>query len=120
MIDVSTMTDDRMMGLVGSAQPYTVCTLRPGPQWGVGDWEKVIWEHGRRNLAMREEGLLVVTLRTESEDVVGVGVYDRDLDATHELLAGDPAIQAGVLLYDLCPALGFPGAALPHPASIDA
>ena len=113
MIDVTTMSDDRMMQLVGSARPYTVCTLRPGPQWGVGDWEKTIWEHGRRNLAMREQGLLVVTLRTESDDVVGVGVYDRDLEGTHELLAGDPAIQAGVLLHDLCPAQGFPGDALP-------
>lgn len=113
MIDVSTMTDDRMMELVGSARPYTVCVLRPGPNWGAGDWERIIWEHGRRNLAMREDGILVVTLRTESDDVVGVGVYNRDIDATRELLAGDPAIDGDVLRFTLYPAQGFPGDALP-------
>lgn len=114
MIDVSDMTDERMMELVGSALPYTVCALKPGPNWGVGNWEKIIWEHGRRNLAMREEGILVITLRTESEDVVGVGVYNRDLETARELLSDDPAIKSDVLRFDLYPAQGFPGDALPR------
>jgi hypothetical protein len=113
MIDVSTMTDDRMMAAVGSARGYTTCVLRPGPQWGVGDWEKVIWEHGRRNLVMRERGLLVVTLRVPGPDVVGIGVYDRDLEETRALLADDPAVRAGILDFTLHPSDGFPGDALP-------
>jgi hypothetical protein len=113
MIDTAGMTDDRMMQLVGSARVYTTCVLRPGPQWGLGDWEQVIWEHGRRNLVMREDGALVVTLRVPGPDIVGIGVYNRDLEATRELLAGDPAIQADILECTLYPADGFPGDALP-------
>lgn len=113
MIDTAGMTDDRMMQLVGSARVYTACVLRPGPRWGVGDWEQVIWEHGRRNLVMREDGTLVVTLRVPGPDIVGIGVYNSDLEATRELLAGDPAVQTDILTYTLYPADGFPGDALP-------
>ena len=113
MIDTAAMTDDRMMPLLGSARTYTTCVLRPGPEWGAGNWQQVLWEHGRRNMVMREGGILVVTLRVPGPDIVGIGVFDRDLEATRKLLDGDPAVQADILTFTLYTTDGFPGDALP-------
>lgn len=116
MIDASSITDERMLELIGSARRYTVCLLRRGPRWGIADWESLIWEHGRRNIAMREAGMLVVTLPVpDSEEFAGVGVYTSDAATVREILVGDPAIAAGVLEFELLDAQGFPGDALPDP-----
>lgn len=114
MIDTTTMTDDRMQAILATVRPCTTFVLHRGPRWGADGFESVIWEHGRRNLVLREQGALVVTLPVpESDSVAGVGVFDRDAATVREILAEDPAIRAGVMTFEVHEAIGFPGDTLP-------
>ena len=114
-VDTAAVTDEAMMTLLGTAAPYTVCVLTWGAQRDREGWQGIVWEHGRRNIAMRAAGRLVVALRVEDPEVAGIGVYACGPDEVHRLLADDPALLAGVLSYRLHQASGFPGDALPEP-----
>lgn len=120
MIDASSITDERMLEVISNARRYTVSLLRRGRGWGVGDWESLIWEHGRRNIAMREAGILVITLPVpDSEEFAGVGVYTSDTSTVRKILEADPAIVNGILEFELLDAQGFPGDTLPDPTTVD-
>ena len=114
-VDTAAVTDEAMMSLLGTASPYTVCVLTWGPQRDREGWQGIVWEHGRRNIAMRAAGRLVVALRVDDPEVAGIGVYACEADEVDRLLADDPALLAGVLTYRLHAASGFPGDGLPEP-----
>jgi hypothetical protein len=108
------VTDDMMRERLTSTKSYTVVILKAGPNYGTPGADRIIWEHGRRNMALRIGGELAIVcpVRDESE-VCGVGIFDADPETVREILAGDPAVQAGVLTYGVHPARGFPGDSLP-------
>jgi hypothetical protein len=109
IIDTTAVTDEGMLGLLATTAPYTVCVLTWGPQRDRDGWEGIIWEHGRRNIAMRAAGRLLVALRVDDPEVAGIGVYACEPDEVEQLLADDPALRAGVLRHRLHTAHGFPG-----------
>ncbi|ETW25034.1 hypothetical protein MGAST_04740 [Mycobacterium gastri 'Wayne'] len=51
-------TDDEMNQLQPAARPYSVVILRQGPKFGEEAAPSIVWEHGRRNFALRDEGVL--------------------------------------------------------------
>ncbi|GAB88663.1 hypothetical protein [Gordonia rhizosphera] len=114
MSDLPEITDAQMQEMLPSANPYSVVILRAGPKYGTAEAESVIWEHGRRNFALRAAGALSVVLPIiDDTDVCGVGIFDRDLQTTTALMEEDPGVMAGVFTFDVHPARGFPGDALP-------
>ena len=112
-VDTTAVTDEAMVALLDTAAPYTVCVLTWGPRRDRDGWQGLIWEHGRRNIAMRAAGQLVMALRVDDPEVAGVGVYACEPDEVERLLADDPALRAGVLSHRLHTAHGFPGDGLP-------
>ena len=48
-----TVTEEEMHDLLGRSRTYTLMVLRAGPNIGDDQTPSIIWEHGRRNLAMR-------------------------------------------------------------------
>jgi hypothetical protein len=113
------VTDDAMRQRLGGTRDYTVVILKHGPAYDPPNSNPIIWEHGRRNFALREAGLLsIVCPIRDSSNVAGIGVFAADPPAVEAILQGDPAIVAGVLSYEVHPARGFPGDSLPErPAS---
>lgn len=108
------VTDEEMREHRADARPYTVAILREGPNYRADGARDVIWEHGRRNYGLRADGRLAIVLPIfDDTDVCGVGVFALGLDETREVMGNDPAVQAGVLVFEVHPALGFPGDALP-------
>jgi hypothetical protein len=94
---------------------YTVVILKKGPKYGTPGADQIIWEHGRRNMALRFAGeLAIVCPIRDDSDVAGIGIFGREPDAVCEILAEDPAVVAGVLTFEAHPARGFPGDALPR------
>lgn len=107
-------TDDEMAPLLATAKSYSVVILRPGPKFDSDDAQAIIWEHGRRNFGLRDDGVLAVVLPTTDEsDVCGVGVFAATVEDTIAIMAGDPGVAADVFSYEVHPCLGFPGDALP-------
>lgn len=114
MQTLPTITDDQMRAMMPSARAYSLVILKAGPKFHDPGVEKIIWEHGRRNFAMREAGLLsIVCPVRDGSDVSGVGIFNASLEETKALMDDDPGVLAGVFVYEIHPTRGFPGDSLP-------
>ena len=49
----------------------------------------------------------------DDEELAGIGIFNAGVDEVDALMAGDPAVRAGLLTYTLHTCRGFPGDALP-------
>jgi len=112
------ITDETMLQGRASARAYTIVILTHGPAYATPGSDAIIWEHGRRNYALRAAGLLsIVCPIRDDTDTAGVGIFNTDPAGVEHILRGDPAIQAGVLTYAIHPAWSFPGDSLPADAA---
>ncbi|MHA7985180.1 hypothetical protein ACX9R5_05165 [Rathayibacter sp. CAU 1779] len=112
--ELRTIDDEEMRRILAEARPYTVVLLHPGPEFASPDARAIIWEHGRRNMQLRDAGILSIVLPVrDGGDLAGVGVFGANAEETRAIMAGDPAVAAGVLVAEVHEASGFPGSALP-------
>lgn len=88
--------------------------LQRGPAYGSEGYEAIIWEHGRRNFALREQGVLAIVCPVPDEsDLSGVGLFTAPPDEAERLMREDPAVRAGVPTFEVHVCRSFPGDALP-------
>ena len=107
------VSDETMRERLKLAKPYTAVLLRATEKFVRPQVDALVWEHGRRNMALVEAGLLLVVLPvTDDSPLAGVGVFAGDVDTVTEILDGDPGVRAGIFDYEAHPVRGFPGAAL--------
>jgi hypothetical protein len=93
---------------------YTVLILKSGPNRAMDGVEQVIWEHGRRNISLREDGIMPIVCPVgDGSEVCGVAVFDRDPDVVRRIMDDDPGVRAGVFVYEVHPCRAFPGDRLP-------
>jgi hypothetical protein len=111
---MQTITDDFMRQMLSRAKNYCIVILRAGPKnEGLGV-EKIIWEHGRRNFALRADGILsIVCPVIDGSDVRGVGIFNTNVEETKRIMDEDPAVIAEVFVYELHTCRSFPGDSLP-------
>jgi hypothetical protein len=113
-MSVKRFSDDEMKALLPTANAYSVAILKAGPNYGSPEAAQIIWEHGRRNFGLREQGVLAVVLPvTDDSDVCGIGVFTCSAEEVVAIMEGDPGVAAGVFHYDVHPCRGFPGDHLP-------
>jgi uncharacterized protein YndB with AHSA1/START domain len=106
--------DAAMLARLAAASTYTVALLRATDRFVRPAVDPVVWEHGRRNMALAEAGLMPVVLPVgDDTDLAGLGVFTTDEQGTAAILDGDPGVRAGIFTYELHPVRGFPGATLP-------
>ena len=111
---MAVITDEMMRERLQMAAPYCVVVLKKGAQYGTADAEKIIWEHGRRNMTLQADGLLpIVCPVVDGSEVAGIGIFTVDADEARRIMDDDPGVQAGVFTYELHPCRSFPGSALP-------
>lgn len=111
---MKTFSDEEMGQLLPTAKQYSVVILKRGPRFGDESSAQIIWEHGRRNFGLRDDGVLAVVLPVIDEsDVCGIGVFAATVDETAAIMADDPGVAAGVFVYQVHACRGFPGDALP-------
>ncbi len=109
------ITDDFMRGMIGTAKTYSIVILKAGPTKFEPGVEKIIWEHGRRNFALRAEGLLSIVCPVIDEtDVRGVGIFNANVEETGKIMDEDPGVKAGIFVYELHSCRSFPGDCLPQ------
>jgi hypothetical protein len=107
------ITDDYMREWLKTRKPYTIVILRNGPKANELDANKLIWEHGRRNFELRRDGALcIVCMITDESEVAGLEIFSTDLEETRRIMEEDVAVKAGILTYEIHPAMSFPGDAL--------
>ncbi|MBW0017578.1 MAG: hypothetical protein JO236_08555 [Mycobacterium sp.] len=111
---MKTFTDEEMGQLLPAAKAYSVVILTRGPKFADQEAAAIVWEHGRRNFGLRDDGVLAVVLPvTDGSDVCGIGVFAATVEDTTEIMNDDPGVAAGVFTYEVHPCRGFPGDALP-------
>ena len=99
---------------IGRARGYTAMLLRKTAAFVRPEVDPMVWEHGRRNMALAEHGVLMIVLPVNNDqgDWAGLGVFAAGLDEVRQIMDHDPGVQAGIFSYELHAVRGFPGAAL--------
>lgn len=111
---MTTFTDDQMKASLAQTRTYSIVILTEGPNRNAADADALVWEHGRRNFALRAAGIMpIVCPVTDDSEVCGVGIFARDAEETARIMDDDPAVQAGVFRYVVHPCRSFPGDVLP-------
>jgi hypothetical protein len=111
---MTTITDEYMYSMFPKTKGYCTVILKPGPEANQPDVQKIIWEHGRRNFALRADGLLsIVCPVTVKGAVSGIGIFNANEEETKKIMDEDPGVLAGVFIYELYPCPSFPGDSLP-------
>jgi hypothetical protein len=88
-----------------------------GPAYHPPESDPIIWEHGRRNYALRAAGILAIVCPVaDGTPMAGIAVFDADQPTVERIMRGDPAVAADVLRYETHPARSFPGDSLPSGA----
>lgn len=105
---------------IAHAEPYTAMLLRETPKFVRPDVDPIVWEHGRRMIALVEHGVLAIVLPDDNDpgDWSGVGIFTATLEHVREIMDHDPGVQAGIFTYELHPVRGIPGSSLPVAANI--
>ncbi len=111
------ITDAYMAEQLEGAAAYTVALLYRGPRYDDPAARGLIWEHGRRNFALRAQGVLDIVMPLPpgpgiAAPLRGLAIFSVPPDETRALLDADPAVEAGVLTYELHEGRSFPGDAL--------
>jgi hypothetical protein len=113
-VALPTITDDTMRDRLGTTRSYTAVLLRATDKCVRPDVDAIIWEHGRRNFALREHGVLPIVMpSTDNSDWAGIAVFDAPPEQVRVIMDHDPAVSAGIFTYEEHPVRGFPGSTLP-------
>ena len=103
-LQLPAITDELMHERLAQAHTYTLLLLKRTPKLKRPDADPVIWEHGRRNMALQEAGLMpiVCPVRDESE-WAGVCILAVSPDRAAEICSEDPGVKAGIFTYEVHP-----------------
>jgi hypothetical protein len=107
-------SDEQMRALIPTARNYTLVILHGTPQRSEPGADAIVWEHARRNFALRaERRLAIVCPVRDGSAVSGLYIFPGTPDEATAIMDGDPGVQAGIFTYEVHPCRGFPGDALP-------
>jgi hypothetical protein len=111
---MTAITDEFMQQMLSTTRKYCIFILKAGPNKHMDGAEKIIWEHGRRNFALRADGILsIVCPISDGSNVAGVGIFNANAEEVKKIMDEDPAVKAGVLVYEIHACRSFPGDSLP-------
>jgi hypothetical protein len=109
------VTDEFMRQMISRTKSYCAVILKAGPNRNKAGVEKVIWEHGRRNFALRANGLLSIVFPvSDGSDVSGIGIFNASIDEVKRIMDEDPGVKEGVFVYEIHTCRSFPGDCLPE------
>jgi hypothetical protein len=90
------------------------CDNRRADEGEARQGARLVWEHGRRNFELREEGrLAIVCPVTDDSALAGIGIFTGTPEEVAGLMDDDPAVKAGLFTHEVHPVRGFPGDGLP-------
>jgi len=111
---MTAITDEYMQQMIARTKEYSLVILKAGKNRQMAGADTIIREHGRRNFALRAEGVLsIVCPVRDGRDVSGIGIFNAKTDRAREIMDEDPAVIAGIFTYEVHPCRSFPGDCLP-------
>ncbi len=111
---MAVITDDFMKQMMTKTKGYCAVILRHGPNWNSANRNQIVWEHGRRNFSLREDGVLAIVCPVvDGSEVSGVGIFNGTVAEIKAIMDGDPGVIDGTFTYELHACRSFPGDSLP-------
>ena len=113
------ITDEVMKSRLGLAKAYCMVLLKVGPNYQPPNARspqqaKIVWEHGRRNMQLSAAGkMAIVGPLTGAFPLVGMCICTTSEAETRAIMDDDPAVEAGIFIYEVAIFYGFPGDGLP-------
>ncbi|MGA2386422.1 MAG: hypothetical protein ABSG33_07815 [Candidatus Bathyarchaeia archaeon] len=108
------VTDEFMKQMLAKTKRYCIVILKDGPNSGMEDAKKIVWEHGRRNFALRRDGIMPIVCPVSDDSALsGVAIFNATVDETKKIMDEDPGVKAGIFIYEIHPCRSFPGDRLP-------
>jgi len=74
------ITDDDMNNRVGQAKAYALMVLKPTPRYFAAGSRPIVWEHGRRNMALQAAGIMPIVCPVGDDEIAGIGIFNTDPD----------------------------------------
>ncbi len=112
------ITDEFMNEMLSNSRTYTLVVLKETPAMRRPEVNPIIWEHGRRNFALRAQGVLaIVCPALDDSEVAGIGLFSVSEGEVERIMEDDPAVKSGILTYEVHPVRSFPGDCLPEAES---
>ena len=92
------------------AATYSVVYLRAGPRSDHPDRDAIVGAHVKRNFQLKLDGAIaVVGPMLDDGDVRGLYIFNRLPEDADALIAADPAVEAGIFVYEVQQMMAFPG-----------
>ena len=107
------ITDDYMHTRIDQAKTYALVVLKPTPEYFAAGSRPIVWEHGRRNMALQAAGIMPIVCPVGDEEISGIGIFNTDPDEARTIMTDDPGVRAGIFTLEVHTCSGFPGDALP-------
>lgn len=108
------ITDEFMVGMLAKSRSYSAVLLKATAKRTEEGADAIVWEHGRRNFALRAHGVLAIVCPVNDDsEWAGIGIFDASAEETVRLMEEDPGVRAGVFSYEVHPVRSFPGDRLP-------
>lgn len=113
------ITDEFMRERLSRMRGWTTLLLKAGPNYQPQatrspEQAAIVREHGRRNMQLQVDGkVALVGPLHNAFPIVGLCVFTVAEAEARELMAGDPALQAGLFTLDFATWFGAPGDSLP-------
>lgn len=114
------ISDETLTAALPDARPYTVVILKAGPNFSMpgpdrdSEAARIVWEHGKRNFALRASGLMpIVCPVRDGSGVTGVAIFDAAPLEVERIMSGDPGVKVGFFTFEIHPTFAFPGSSLP-------
>ena len=107
------VTPEFVQGELARAKEYTVAFLKDGPNWNHEDRDGLVGAHAMRNFELRAEGKLAIVGPMRSDgDIRGLYIFNLPPHDVAPILESDPAVEAGIFVYEMQTMMAFPGDAL--------
>jgi hypothetical protein len=111
---MTAITDEYMQQMLTKTREYHIVLLKPTQgSDNYPDIKKILWEHAKRNFSLKADGLLSIVCPVTAETgLSGLGIFNASAEETRNIMDGDPAVQAGIFVYEIHPCRSFPGDSL--------
>ena len=107
------VTDEYMQSRVNQLKTYALVVLRPTPKCFEAGSPLIVWEHGRRNMALQLAGLMPIVCPVGDNEISGICIFNTSQDEARAIMAEDPGVRSGIFTVEVHACRGFPGDALP-------
>jgi hypothetical protein len=111
---MSRITDEFMKEQLKKLKGYTMVVLHRTTKSRQPGVDKLVWEHGRRNMELRLDGVICIVCPgvVDETDFAGLYIMSTGVETTKKIMDGDPTVKEGIFTYEVHAIEGFPGDSL--------